>query len=169
MESSSQSEQIEKLKRQLAETEAVLSANNSEEQSAKHQTELSRVQLELKKSQESGKEEEEKRVKAISLLKTVRQKLVKAEKDRDDALKEIADHKTKDGTQRDRDKADRAKFQRELETALSERDKVVNALRVQHEKELTGTKDKAEKELAAMRDRLGAELANFKVSLITMI
>lgn len=164
LESSSQSDQIEKLKGRLSETEALLSVSPPEDHTMKYQAEISRVQLELKKSQESGKEEEEKRTKAINLLKSVRQKLVKAEKERDDAIKEISENKAKDVAQREKHNADRTKLQKDLETAISERDKVVNALCSQHEKEVDDLKEKAEKDLNQSQNRFETEMRTLKVS-----
>ena len=65
------------------------STTQIEEESIKRKAEVERLHGEVEKVKGLAKEEEEKRVKAIALLKTVRQKLVKAEKDRDDVVREV--------------------------------------------------------------------------------
>ncbi|EEB88159.1 hypothetical protein MPER_14160, partial [Moniliophthora perniciosa FA553] len=101
----SQSEQIESLRKQLAETESLLKASQGtlsqgEDRAATQKAEIGRLQKEVDKAKDVAKEEEEKRVKAISLLKTVRQKLVKAEKDKEDAVKELTGLREQEATVR---------------------------------------------------------------------
>src|ERR1700676_2140766 len=93
LESASQSDQLEKVRRQLEEAEASIKVSQSlsshTEEVADRNVEIDKLRAEVKRANGIAKEEEEKRVKAISLLKTVRQKLVKAEKDKEDVLKEL--------------------------------------------------------------------------------
>ena len=101
MESKSQIEQIDKLKAQIDEAEALLRATQgstarAEEEVAKQKAEVEHLKKEVERMKGNVKDEEEKRVKAVGLLKTVRQKLVKAEKERDDALKEVQSVKDRD-------------------------------------------------------------------------
>ena len=71
----------------------------AEEAATKQKEVIDQLLQEVGNAKAVAKEEEEKRVKAVSLLKTVRQKLVKAEKERDDALREATTL-----TERDRDR-----------------------------------------------------------------
>ncbi len=78
LESKSQSDQIEKLRAQVEEAEALLKVSQSshaqvEQESSKRKTEIEHLQGELEKARGLVREEEEKRTKAIALLKTVRQ------------------------------------------------------------------------------------------------
>lgn len=118
------------------------------------QVELDQLKAETQKFKDTAREEEEKRVKAISLLKTVRQKLVKAEKDRDDSLKEVAVLKDKERTERERERADRATLERELEVIRADKEKDVAGLKAHFDRELLGMKERFEKEFAARRGQL---------------
>lgn len=161
LETKSQSEQIESLKAQLAETEALLGASQgtmiqTEEESGKHQEEMDQVRAELEKVKRTAKEEEEKRVKAITLLKTVRQKLVKAEKDREEAVKEATHLRETSSTET-------AKWKKELDLANADREKTVARLRANFEHELSSTKERCEKDLAAQRGQAELEAVTSKV------
>lgn len=169
LETRSQLDQIHKLRQQLNEAEALVaasqaSASHTEEETAKRNAEIERLAVEVTKAKEVAKEEEEKRVKAISLLKTVRQKLVKAEKDRDDALKEIGESKEKDRQERDKERAERARLQSEIDAVNAEREKAVTGLRTQFDKEVAAVKDRSEKELSAARAQFEVEIAALKMS-----
>ncbi len=168
LESKSQSDQIEALKSQLSESEALLkasqgSATQNEEDAEKHKEELERMQAEVKKSQTTAKEEEEKRVKAISLLKTVRQKLVKAEKEREDALKETNLLREKDKTEREKDTLEKNRLRREIDVANMEREKAVAGLRAQFDKEVANIKERHEKDLVVQRGQSELEAVTTKV------
>lgn len=169
LETRSQSDQIYKLRQQLNEAEALVaasqaSASHTEEETARRNAEIERLAVEVAKAKEVAKEEEEKRVKAISLLKTVRQKLVKAEKDRDDALKEIGESKEKDRLEREKERAERARLQSEIDAVNSEREKAVTGLRTQFDKEVATVKERSEKELSAARAQFEVEIAALKMS-----
>jgi chromosome segregation ATPase len=168
LESASQSEQIEKFRRQLEGAEALLkasrnSSSHAEEAATKHNAEIDRLQAEVKKANELAKEEEEKRVKAISLLKTVRQKLVKAEKDRDDAVKELNSNKDKEKAEREKERVERTKLQHEIDSANDERQKAAVGLKAQFDKEVASLKECHEKEVSALRGQLELEAVTTKV------
>jgi hypothetical protein len=116
-----------------------------------------------------AKEEEEKRVKAISLLKTVRQKLVKAEKERDDIQREVASSKDKDKAERERDQLEKSKLQSELETVNTEREKAIVGLRTQFDREIASLRDKREKETAVMRGQFELMALTVKVCLYSWL
>ncbi|KAF9229358.1 hypothetical protein BS17DRAFT_689886 [Gyrodon lividus] len=165
----SQSDQMEKLRQQLSEAEALVaasqaSASQREEDSTKWKSELEQLHAEVAKAKETAKEEEEKRLKAISLLKTVRQKLVKAEKDRDDAGRELDERREKEKQDMEKDRAERARLQSDIDVANSEREKAVTGLRARFDKDVATAKDRAEKEIQAARKQLDTELAALKAS-----
>ncbi|KAL0580384.1 hypothetical protein V5O48_001629 [Marasmius crinis-equi] len=167
LESGSQSDQIESLRKQLSETEALLkasqgSATQGEGQLASQKADMERLQKELDKAKEASKEEEEKRVKAISLLKTVRQKLVKAEKDKEDAVKELTTLREQEAAGKAREDAEKAKLRSEIETAHAEREKAVSTLKNQFEKELSLAKERHEKEMSAMKGQFELEAITMK-------
>ncbi|KAJ7786400.1 hypothetical protein B0H16DRAFT_1657710 [Mycena metata] len=164
LESTSQSVQIEKLKKQLAEVEALLTASQAQgdESATAQKAEIDRLRGEVERSTRVAKEEEEKRVKAISLLKTVRQKLVKAEKERDDTLREVATSKDKDKVDRERDQLDRARLQAEIGAVNSEREKAVAGLKIQFDREIATLRDKQEKEVSALRGQFELEALTTK-------
>ena len=109
------------------------------------------------------KDEEEKRVKAVGLLKTVRQKLVKAEKERDDALKEVQSVKDKDKGELEKERAEKADLKREIERVNAERETALNGLKAHFDKEVAALKEKHEKELAAMKSQFELEAITTKV------
>ncbi|KAH9950472.1 hypothetical protein B0H21DRAFT_868888 [Amylocystis lapponica] len=116
LESKSRSDQIDKLRAQVDEAEALLKAPKAR-------------LLILERAKSSAKEEEEKRTKAVTLLKTVRQKLVKAEKDRDELQKEdIAVAGL------------RAQFDKEIAALKDKHEKEIAMLRGQFELEAITTK-----------------------------
>lgn len=109
------------------------------------------------------KDEEEKRTKAIALLKTVRQKLVKAERERDDVTKEVNELKEKDKADKTRERVEKIRMQNEIEQANLEREKAVSGLRTQFDKEVALLKDKQEKEIQALKGQFESEAAATKV------
>ncbi|KAG8681335.1 hypothetical protein FRC08_015705, partial [Ceratobasidium sp. 394] len=158
MESSSQSDLVEKLRQQLAESEALLKVAESD--STAQQTGLAQHEAEIERLRTLLKDEEEKRVKAITLLKTVRQKLTKAEKDRDDIAKE-----------REKDKEDisiaRVEIERvraDAERAKNERERDIAGMRDRFEKEIKETRERYEKELAARKGQYELDLITIKAA-----
>ncbi|GLB36220.1 putative mediator complex subunit Med5 [Lyophyllum shimeji] len=167
LESASQSAQIEKLRTQLSEAEALLKAAQTtdaeaEATAAARIAEIEQLHRELERAKLLAKEEEEKRVKAISLLKTVRQKLVKAEKEKEDAMKEMATIKERDKGEKEREQAERVRLRNELDAAGLEKERAVEGLRAQFDKELAGLRDRYEKELTAIRAQYELESASIK-------
>ena len=168
LESKSQSDQIDKLKAQVEEAEKLLKAAESssgqtEQEVVKQKTEIDHLRTELTKATSNAKDEEEKRSKAIALLKTVRQKLVKAEKERDDAFKELGAAKEADHMEREKEKVERAKLHAEIEKVNLEREVAVQGLRAQFDKEVATLKEKYEKEMTALRGQYELEAITAKV------
>ena len=129
----------------------------------KRKDEIDRLQVELGKAEASAKDEEEKRSKAIALLKTVRQKLVKAEKDRDDAMREVGALKETERVEREKEKVERTKLQAEIDKVNTEREAAVQGLRAQFDKEVAVLREKYDKELTAMRGQYELEAITAKV------
>jgi chromosome segregation ATPase len=87
LESKSQTDLIDSLRSQLAQAQTQITSLSDSQSSASAAFEA--LTDDLEKTKVKAKEEEEKCTKAIALLKTVRTKLVKAEKDRDEALVQV--------------------------------------------------------------------------------
>ena len=135
----------------------------TEADAAKQKMEIEKLQAELSKAKASAKDEEEKRTKAISLLKTVRQKLVKSEKERDDAVKELNMVKEQERGEREKDHAERLRLQGEVDKAKADKETMVINLRAQFERETAALKEKNERELLAMKGQLELEAITVKV------
>ncbi|KAF9531988.1 hypothetical protein CPB83DRAFT_785848, partial [Crepidotus variabilis] len=169
LESYSLTEELKKLRTQLSETEALFEAaqratTNIEGASEKLKGDVSRLEKEVETTKNLAKEEEEKRVKAISLLKTVRQKLVKAEKDREDTLRDMAMIRDKATGDKDREQVERAGFKRELEATKSTHEQEMAALKSQYERDLAAMKQRYEQEISTVRGQQELELATAKSS-----
>jgi hypothetical protein len=115
------------------------------------------------------KDEEEKRSKAVSLLKTVRQKLVKAEKDREDTLKEMAIMKDKEKEEREKEQAERLKLVAQIGQLKSEKDSAVANVKNQLDREIALLKDRHDKELNAMKGQFELEAKTAKASICKLI
>ncbi|CAE7146859.1 unnamed protein product [Rhizoctonia solani] len=158
MESSSQSDLIEKLRQQLAESEALLKVAESD--TATHKNIASQHDAEIERLKRALKDEEEKRTKAITLLKTVRQKLTKAEKERDDVFKER--EKDKEDISAARAEIDRVRV--DAERAKNERERDIAGMRDRFERELKEIKERYEKELAARKGQYELEAITTKAA-----
>ena len=171
LESNSHLEEIQKIRTQMAETEALFQAaqratSQAEDTINKHREEISQLQKDIEDVKSLAKEEEEKRVKAISLLKTVRQKLVKAEKDREDAIKETNSLKDREKGDKDKEQAERLNFQYEMESLTAAHDKATATLRSQFEKDIAAMRERHEQDIGALRGQSELELASIKVNII---
>ncbi|KAF8912724.1 hypothetical protein CPB84DRAFT_1759339 [Gymnopilus junonius] len=167
LESHSLSEEVRKLRTQLNETEALFEAaqratSKAEEAVSKQKEEYTQLHKEVETAKNIAREEEEKRVKAISLLKTVRQKLVKAEKEKDDALREVASIREREKDEKSKEQAERLNFQREIESLNTTHEKEVATLKAQFNKDMASTKDRYEQEIAALRGQFELDLATVK-------
>ena len=152
----------------MAETEALFEAaqratSHAEDTVKSHREEISQLQKDIEDVKNLAKEEEEKRVKAISLLKSVRQKLVKAEKDREDAVKEANSLKDREKGDKDKEHAERLNFQYELESLTAAHEKVTTTLRSQFEKDSAAMRERYEQEIGALRGQSELDLASIKV------
>ncbi|PBK77281.1 hypothetical protein ARMSODRAFT_992371 [Armillaria solidipes] len=169
LESKSQSELIDSLRSQLNESEALLKASQSSlsqngDDISKHKAELERMQAEVLKIREVAKDEEEKRTKAISLLKTVRQKLVKSEKDKEEALRQASALREQEKEYKERDATEKSRLRKDVDTANAEREKAVTGLKAQFDKEIAALKDRYEKELASQKGQFELDAVTTKSS-----
>jgi chromosome segregation ATPase len=146
LEGTSQTDLIAKLRTQLSTAESNLASKASELLT------LGQLRSDLTKAQTTAKEEEEKRTKAISLLKTVRMKLVKAEKDKEEAEKDRAE-----------ERAERSRAGEEVERVKAEREREVNALRKGFERELASARERYEKDLQTKKAAWELEMITTKV------
>ncbi|KAH9486873.1 hypothetical protein JR316_0000938 [Psilocybe cubensis] len=174
LETHSLTDEVKKIRNQLDETEALFQAaqratSHAEEAVDKQKEDFARLQKEVEAAKNTAKEEEEKRVKAISLLKTVRQKLVKAEKDKEDAMKEIAAIKEREKNEKNQEQIDRLNFQQELEAVQTKHDEAVANLKAQFAKEMTSTKERYEQEINALRGQMELDVASSKATHIKEI
>jgi chromosome segregation ATPase len=149
LEGTSQIELIAKLRTQLSTAESNLASKASELLS------LGQLRADLAKAQTTAKEEEEKRTKAISLLKTVRMKLVKVEKEKEEVEKDRAE-----------ERAERSRAGDEVERVKAEREREVNQLRKGFERELASAKERYEKDLQTKKAAWELEMITTKVRLL---
>ncbi|EIN13811.1 hypothetical protein PUNSTDRAFT_79643 [Punctularia strigosozonata HHB-11173 SS5] len=162
LESASFTEEADNLRQQLEAAKNALQAAESvkaksDEEAAKHRAEIERLKNENEKASTMAKDEEEKRVKAIALLKTVRQKLVKTEKDRDDAIKDANATKGKD-------KEELARLHHEIEKVNAEREQAITGMRAHFDRELAGLKERQAKDIAALRGQFELEAISTKAA-----
>ena len=146
LEQSSQHELITKLRGQLEKAETNLASKASDLASS------STLKADLAKAQTTAKEEEEKRTKAIQLLKTVRMKLVKLEKEKEEIERDRAE-----------ERAERSSAKDEVERVKAEKEREVNALRKGFERELAGAKERHDKELQAKKAAWELDMITTKV------
>ncbi|KAK4687060.1 hypothetical protein P7C73_g3070, partial [Tremellales sp. Uapishka_1] len=147
LEASSQTDLVAKLRTQLSTAETNLSSKASD------LLQLSSLRSDLAKAQTTAKEEEEKRTKAISLLKTVRMKLVKVEKEKEEIEKDRAE-----------ERAERSRAGEEVEKVKAEREREVTALRKGFERELASAKERYEKDVATKKAAWELEMITTKAS-----
>jgi hypothetical protein len=139
------------------------STTNADEERGQHKLELERMQGEALKASALAKEEEEKRIKAISLLKTLRQKLVKTEKERDDALREAADLREKGMEELQKARADNARLHGEIDKVNGERESALAGMKGHFDRELSGLRDRHQRELATLKGQFELDAVTAKV------
>jgi chromosome segregation ATPase len=170
LESTSQSHEIERLRQQIAEHESAIGVSQktvlqTEEEANKNKAEVIRLQAEVERSNGVAREEEEKRVKAISLLKSVRQKLVKAEKEREEAIREANLLKDKEKGERDKDKGEVGRLEGEIAALNTEREKAAAELRAQIDLESAILKGRFQQEIVALQSQHELACITMKVCL----
>ena len=118
----------------------------------------------MTKARASTKEEEEKRTKAISLLKTVRQKLVKADQAKEEALADRESMRVAMVNKEDDSKKEVEKVRNELERVKGEREKDVRGLREKFEGEVKGLRTSLERENRTRREEAELKAVTIAVS-----
>ncbi|KAI9508782.1 hypothetical protein F5148DRAFT_1299180 [Russula earlei] len=169
LESDSQIQLVDELRSQIQQNDALLKAARSsnsqlEADIAKQRGELDQLRGEVEKARALMKSEEEKCNKAINHLKTVRQRLVKTEKERDDAFQEAAAIKDGQKAEREKEQLEREKLQADLNKLKVEKEVSLADLRVHLEKELMASKQRSEKEIFALRGQFELEAVEAKSS-----
>jgi hypothetical protein len=149
------------LERVRAENSAIRAEFDKERQTAKEDED--KLRIELEKVQRTAKDEEEKRTKAISLLKTVRLKSVKTEKDLDEVMQERALFRGEVAKERDAHKAELAKLESEVEKIRIDKGKDLARLKAQFDAELAAVKHRLEKEAATQKSQFELDAINLKV------
>nr|XP_018262225.1 uncharacterized protein I303_05241 [Kwoniella dejecticola CBS 10117]OBR84383.1 hypothetical protein I303_05241 [Kwoniella dejecticola CBS 10117] len=147
LEGTSQADLITKLRSELTE------AQEKAETASTDNTTLTQVKADLSKAHTQAKEEEEKRTKAISLLKTVRLKLVKVEKEKEEIEKDRAE-----------ERAERARASEEVERIKGEKEREVTQLRKSFERESAAQKERFEKDLSTKKAAWELEMITTKAS-----
>ncbi|WVW84815.1 hypothetical protein I302_106850 [Kwoniella bestiolae CBS 10118] len=147
LEGSSQADLITKLRGELSEAQEQLKTSSTDN------TTLNQLKADLSKAQTQAKEEEEKRTKAISLLKTVRLKLVKVEKEKEEIEKDRAE-----------ERAERARASEEVERIKGEKEREVTTLRKGFERELASQKERYEKDMSTKKANWELEMITTKAS-----
>lgn len=146
LESVSSTALIQQLRDQITKSEVNLSSQASQT------LQIAQLKADLATSQTRAKEEEEKRSKAIALLKTVRAKLVKTEKEKEEYERLKAE-----------EKAERAKLVENMERQRAEREREVSNLRASFEKEVQGLKERYERDALAKKREWELEMITTKV------
>ena len=97
------------------------------------------------------------------MLKTVRQKLVKTEKERDEVVGEARLLQAKEADAREKEKMERQRLLGEIEKERVDKEATVQGLRAQFEREMSSLRDRQEKELLALRGQYELEAITLKV------
>lgn len=160
LETSSQSELIESLRTKLADTESLIStfqaASSQQADSVDAlKAEMFTLKAESEKNKVIAKDEEEKRTKAISLLKTVRTKLVKAEKERDEISQELNAIKENEKGAKERGDDEVLRLRNEVERMRTE----IERVRAESARDAARTREEGKKELAKLKAQADADIA----------
>ncbi|KZV77459.1 hypothetical protein PENSPDRAFT_679021 [Peniophora sp. CONT] len=164
LEARSQTELIDRLRAQISEAEALVNASSAthsklESDLAARTAEVIAARAEADKAKATAKEEEEKRTKAVGLLKTVRTQLLKANKERDEAVKDRDAARAEEKKAEEREKDERARSTAMLSQVKAEKDSAIANLRNQLEREAAAAREQARAEMAALRSQYEVELA----------
>ncbi|GAA5970627.1 hypothetical protein JCM8115_000840 [Rhodotorula mucilaginosa] len=149
LEHKSQQNEIDSLREQLAAKDAKLI--NAEAAAEQTRAEIAKAAEEYDKLKVVAKEEEEKRVKALSLLRALRQKLVKNEKEKEESDKVLEQVRASEAQAQDTIKADRARFDSEIVALRGAQEQQVNKLKQSFERETANLKAHYERELASRK------------------
>ncbi|KAH7104573.1 hypothetical protein BKA62DRAFT_614648, partial [Auriculariales sp. MPI-PUGE-AT-0066] len=162
LETASQTKLVDQMRAELADKSSKLAAATSAAASdaSSQQTAVAQLTTELEKAKSVAKEEEEKRSKAITLLKTVRTKLVKAEKDKEEVQKELQAERE----QKDKLSNEMKGVAGDIERVRSEREREVRNLRDGFDRELANVRERSEREAAARKGQYELEAITTKAT-----
>ena len=104
-------------------------------------------------------------MKAVSLLKNVRQKLVKTEKERDDMARELQAIKAKEEKIREKEQSERFEWESKIEQLRNDKEREVKAMQSHHEKEIASFQTQLDREIHTQKAQFELELATCKVLL----
>ncbi|GAA5842849.1 hypothetical protein JCM5353_003713 [Sporobolomyces roseus] len=167
LEHQSQQAEIDALRDSLAARNASLEESNDKLAAAEKSAEATRQEIvkaadEYDKLKVVAKEEEEKRVKALSLLRALRQKLVKNEQEKATNDQELEKARKGEKDALDTLKSDRARFDKEIVGLRTAHEAVVAKLRSGFEREAQGLKERFEKEAISKRGQFELDAIHVK-------
>jgi chromosome segregation ATPase len=128
--------------------EKIVAAEKAAEQT---RNDIGKAAEEYDKLQRVAKEEEEKRIKALSLLRALRQKLVKNEAEKEETDKEIARLKDAEKQAQDTLKNDRSRFDAEIVALRAAQEQQISKLRQNFDREIGNVKQQFEREATAKK------------------
>ncbi len=164
-ESRSQTERIDDLAAQVASKDAALATlanklEKAEAATAASKAEATKLNEEAVKLKQTAKDEEEKRTKALSLLRALRQKLVKTEKDKEEAEKARDELQARAKETGEGNKAERVRFEQEVVSLRAAQQSEIAKLRASFEKDVQAQK-------AALERDANAKKSQFELDAIT--
>lgn len=111
-----------------------------------------------------AKEEEEKRIKALSLLRALRQKLVKSEKDREEGDKEREALRVADLATQETIRTDKLRFEQEIVSLRAAQELQLTKLRQAFERETNSIRTQHERESTAKRGQTELNVITVKAT-----
>ncbi|GAA5932745.1 uncharacterized protein JCM15063_002191 [Sporobolomyces koalae] len=169
LEHQSQQAEIDALRDSLAIRNTALEESNdklaaAEKAAENTKQEISKAAVEYDKLKLVAKEEEEKRVKALSLLRALRQKLVKNEQEKATNDEELEKARKAEKDALDTLKTDRARFDKEIVSLRTAHEAQITKLRSGFEREAQGLKERYEKEAVSKRGQFELDAIHFKAT-----
>ena len=170
LESQSQTEQFDMLTTQLKQKDDALKLVNdqltaAESINAASKSELATAAEEYAKLKIVAKEEEEKRIKALSLLRALRQKLVKSEKEKEDVDRERDSLRLSEATAQNQLSIDRLRFDQEIASLRSTQEQQITKLRSSFDRETSQMRLQFEREAATRKSQFELDAINVKATL----
>lgn len=128
--------------------------------------EAAALRKQLEEQKQISKEEEEKRTKAIGLLKSVRQKLVKTEKDKEEATKQLEELRAKERLVQSKEQTERSQWEFQLENLKIGKEKELREAKSAWEQNTAERISRLQEEAGAARKSMETELHNLRVRLL---
>lgn len=169
LESKSQTTQIDSLTSQLSTQVASLQPLTSQLARSEETLKLTKAEVVLaqeahEKTKLVAKEEEEKRIKALSLLRALRQKLVKSEKDIEESNKEREALKVSELAAQETLRGDRTRFDQEIVSLRAAQEQQHSKMRNSFDRESTSIRAQNERESLAKKRQYELELITIKAT-----